>query len=177
MNDTRSQRFSYGPVIVMLGAIVFLLAAVWSKGDPDVTHGRTTVSSYTVATIDNVPSTIPASTTASNVAWIDVRRHSSIDVALTAAAATTNPGGSGLIVAFYRSLDGVTADPTALASAAVPVTGVNSVLEITNLTGIGNSGWLKATFQNAATSALAGVTVKIVGKPPWALTYPYGGGP
>lgn len=171
----RTLRPSIGLAVGMAFVVGSLILAAFVKADPDYTHARTTVSAYTVATVGNVPETIAASSTATNVVWIDVTRHSSIDVELNAAHATTNPGLGGVIVAFYRSLDGVTADPTALASMTVIPTGVNSLTEITNLANIGNSGWLKATFQNAATAAVASCSMRIVGKQPWALTYPYGG--
>lgn len=135
---------------------------------------KTVFSIYSLVSVSNAPTSIAASSTATNVMWLDVRRCDSFEVELSGVAATTNAGSGGYQVTFYKSVDGSNADPTALTASIVNITGTHTgQREITNVTGFGDCGWLKVVGANTATAAVSSLTFKVVTRPDLRVSYPF----
>lgn len=134
---------------------------------------KTVFSIYSLVSVSNAPTSIAASSTATNVMWLDVRRCDSFEVELSGAADTTNAGSGGYQVTFYKSVDGSNADATALTAAIVNFTGTLTARELTNVTGFGDCGWLKVVGANTATAAVSSLTFKVVTRPDLRVAYPF----
>lgn len=160
--------------ITLLGALIALVLPV---GAADL--ARTTVASYTPATLTTTPATVAASTTdTSNSEIIDVRRHSTVAFMVSGALMLTNPAAATLTIPVYGSVDGTTFESSPSTSFILTFTGTVPKAWGTNMN-TGGYGYLRlgggSGIVNTGTNVATNIVVKFVGKPPWALTYPYAG--
>lgn len=136
---------------------------------------RTYVASYTATDIEADRVQAAASTNTSNPVIVDVRRHPSIAIAITGQLMATNPAAATLTIPVHRSVDGVSFEDTAVTSLVLTFTGTQQKVWATNMN-VGDFGYIKlAQWMNTATNIATNIVIKVAGKPPWALTYPYAG--
>jgi len=166
---------SFASKVTLLAALALAVALPVNSAD----LARTTVASYTPATTTTTPATVAASTTdTSNSEIIDVRRHSTVAFMVSGALMSTNPAAATLTIPVYGSVDGTTFESTASTSFILTFTGTVPKAWGTNMN-TGGFGYLRlgggSGIVNSATNVATNIVVKFVGKPPWALTYPYAG--
>lgn len=164
----RNKLFRLGTVLV--------LACAWLGFTADgADYQRTYVAEYTPTTITDFPATIAASSTVTNYVILDVRRHDVVALQITGSLAATNPAAATLSVPIHRSVDGTNWETTQVNGILLTFTGVLSRTATTNIT-TGGFGYIRLgpSMANTATNT-ATLSAKFVGKPPWALTYPYAG--
>lgn len=140
---------------------------------------RTTVASYTPATVTSLPATVAASgTDTTNYEVIDVRRHATVGFMLSGNLTATNPAAATLTIPVYGSIDGTTFESSPSTSFILTFTGTVPKAWATNMN-TGAFGYLRlgggSGTVNTGTNIATNIVVKFVGKPPWALTYPYAG--
>lgn len=154
--------------------ILVLIAAPVMAAD----MARTYVDDYTTATTTTTPATVAASgTDTTNSEIIDVRRHAEVAFTVSGQLTSTNPQAATLTIPVYRSVDGTTFESTAATSFVLTFTGTVPKAWSTNMN-VGPFGYLRlgggAGIANTGTNVATNIVVKFVGKPPWALTYPFG---
>lgn len=116
----------------------------------------------------NVPTSIAASTTATNTEVVDVTRHDTIGIQISAKLISTNPASQALTIPIHRSLDGTTFETTATTTLSITLDGTLTRTWYTNMT-VGAARYLKFNqFVNGTTNIATNITVTISGKPPWS---------
>ncbi len=129
---------------------------------------QTYLSTSTTASLVNVPTSIAASTTATNGEVIDVTRHDWIGIQVTANLVSTNPASQALTIPIRRSLDGTTFETTATTTLSLTLDGTLTRMFYTNMN-VGAARYLKFdTFINGTTNIATNIVVKFSGKPPWS---------
>lgn len=114
----------------------------------------------------NVPTSIAASTTATNTEIVDVTRHDVIGIQITARNVSTN-ASAALTIPIHRSLDGTNFEDTATTTLSIAINGTTLKTWYTNMT-VGAARYLKFNqYANATTNIATNITVQISGKPPW----------
>lgn len=164
-------RFKIGGLL--LGVLALIALCI-----PQVRGGvKTVLTPYTVVTLTNVPSVISGaygSTGASNnTEFVDVSRHTDVYVQIGAALMYTNPAAATLSVPVYRSIDGVTAETTAFTTLVLTFGGTVPKVWGTNINTGGAAYLLVGGYTSSATNYVTNLTVRVAGKQPWALTWPY----
>ena len=129
---------------------------------------QTYLSTSTTASLVNVPTSIAASTTATNGEVIDVTRHDWIGIQVSANLLVTNPASQALTIPIKRSLDGTTFETTATTTLSLTLDGLLTRTFYTNMN-VGAARYLKFdTFINGTTNIATNIVVKFSGKPPWS---------
>lgn len=166
MNTRKS--ISYNALLV--GACVLLAAVLFPVAKAGV---KTVLTPYTAVSLTNVPASIAASSASANTEFVDVTRTPSVYVTISGSLTYTNPAAATLTIPVYRSIDGVTAEDTALTSLVLTFTGTATKTWGTNIT-VGDAGYLKfGGYTSTATNIATNITVRVTGKPPFAVTYPW----
>lgn len=154
-----------------------VLACIWLGVRADGAElPRTYVAEYTPTTITDFPGSVAASATVTNYVWLDVRRHDVVAFQIDGLLTLTNPAAATLTIPVHRSIDGVTAESTAVNGVILTFTGTAPKTFATNIN-TGGLGYLRIgpSIASTATNVATNLVLKIAGKPPWALTYPYAG--
>lgn len=158
-----------GLTLVTLAAMFGVMSA------PGADLPRTYVTTYTATDIEADQVQAAASTNTSNPVIVDVRRHPSVAIAISGQLMATNPAAATLTIPIHRSVDGTLFEDTAVTSLILTFTGTQVKTWCTNMN-VGDFGYIKFTqWQNTATNIATNIVIKVTGKPPWSLTYPYAG--
>jgi len=160
--------------ILVIGALAASVAPVVTPKANAADLPRTYVTTYTATDI-GVPGTVAASTTdTANPIIVDVRRHPTIAIAITGRLTSTNPAAATLTIPVHRSVDGTSFEDTAVTSLVLTFTGSQGKVWCTNMN-VGDFGYIKfLSYANTGTNGCTNLVVEVSGKPPWALTTPYG---
>lgn len=127
---------------------------------------RTYLGQSTTDVLVNVPTSIAASTTATNTEIVDVTRHDVIGIQISARNVSTN-AAAALTIPIHRSLDGTNFEGTATTTLSLTIDGALLRTWYTNMT-LGAARYLKFNqYSNATTNIATNITVTISGKPPW----------
>jgi hypothetical protein len=166
---------TYLPLRLAGLALVTLCAMVGVTSAPGADLPRTYVATYTPTDVEADTVQQAASTNTSNPVIIDVRRHPSVAIAISGQLTATNPAAATLTIPVVRSVDGTLFEDTAVTSLILTFNGTQLKTWGTNMN-VGDFGYIKLLqWQNTATNIATNIVIKVVGKPPWALTYPYAG--
>lgn len=160
-------------ILVVLGLIALAVVFSATRAFP---VAKQSIVTYTPDSLTNIPTTVAAASTSSGYTeWVDVRRQETLFVQIGARLTATNAAaGATLTRPVYRSIDGVTAETTAFTTLSIQFVGTttNPFVWSTNIN-LGDAGWLKfGEWTTAATNAIANLSVKIVSRPPRAVTSP-----
>lgn len=112
----------------------------------------------------NVPLSIAASTTATNIIVLDVRDVDSVGIFLSGLLTATNPAVQALAANYTGSIDGTNFTTASLGGATVTLNGTNRASTFTNIL-VNNLGWLKFTFANGTTNISTNLLFEAVSKP------------
>lgn len=149
------------PVIRLCALFAFCLGIDASA------QNRTYLGYSTYTNIVNVPTSIAASTTATNGEVIDVTRHDWIFIQVSAKLVSTNPASQALTIPVKRSIDGTTFETTATTTLSLTLDGTLTRTWCTNMN-VGAARYLKFdTFINGTTNIATNIVVSFSGKPPW----------
>lgn len=160
-------RFKIGGLL--LGVLALLALCI-----PQVRGGvKTVLTPYTAVTLTNVPTSIAASSASANTEFVDVTRHTDVYVQVGGVLTATNPAAATLTIPVYRSIDGVTAETTAFTSLVLTFGGTVPKVWGTNINTQGAAYLLFGGYTSTATNIATNLTVRVAGKQPWALTWPY----
>lgn len=111
--------------------------------------------------VPNIPSTIAASTTATNEVILDVRNVDTVAFFLQGSLLATNPAAGGLVLPYVTSLDGTNYTSSPVGSIALTLTGTLTLASMTNAN-FDNIAFVKITgFQNTATNIVATNSIKL----------------
>lgn len=158
-----------------LAGLIIIAGAIGMPGAMGADLPRTYVATYTPTDVEADRVQQAASTNTSNPVIIDVRRHPSIALVISGKLTYTNPAAATLTIPVHRSVDGTVFESTAVTSLVLTFEGTSTKVWATNMN-VGDFGYIKlAQWQNTATNIATNIVINVVGKPPWALTYPYAG--
>lgn len=150
--------------------ITRFIIGIWAVLACSVSFGaspRTYLGQSTTDVLVNVPTSIAASTTATNTEIVDVTRHDVIGIQISAKLVSTNPASQALTIPIHRSLDGTTFETTATTTLSITLDGTLTRTWYTNMT-LGAARYLKFNqYVNGTTNIATNITVTISGKPPW----------
>lgn len=149
----------------IFGALTLLLAVCL----PFAVHAAaptTSLTQSTTASLVNVPTSIAASTTATNTEVVDVRTQDDLFVQISARNVSTN-ASAALTIPIHRSIDGTTFETTAFTTLSISLDGALTRTWCTNIN-VGSARYLLFNrFGNATTNIATNITVTISAKPPW----------
>ncbi len=127
----------------------------------------TSLTQSTTASLVNVPTSIAASTTATNTEVVDVRTQDDLFIQVSGKLISTNPAVQALTIPIHRSIDGITFETTAFTTLSLTLDGTLTRVWCTNMN-VGSARYLQfKQFVNGTTNIATNITVTITAKPPW----------